>query len=89
MKVFYTCDYCGKRYEKEADCLACEELHREEKARQEKLLADKADRTAEIKEVYSRLMTLISAYNRDYKEPAEVPFMGAMDKVLTSLFRSL
>ena len=89
MKIFYTCEYCGKRYDKEEDCLACEALHLEEKVRQEKLLKEKAARVAEIKETYTNLMKLISAYNQDYKEPAEVPFMGAMDKVLGSLFRAL
>lgn len=88
MKVFYTCDYCGKRYNSEADCLACEELHREEQVRREKLLKEKQARSAEIREKHKELISLISAFNKDYQEPADIPFSGTLDKVLNSLLNT-
>ena len=89
MRIFYTCDYCGKRYNTDAECLACEDTHIKEQARQEELKQQKSARSAEIKAKQKELLALIALYNRDYNEPAEIPFSGALDRVLESMIRSL
>ena len=89
MQIFYTCDYCGKRYKTEAECLACEDVHIKEQARQEELKHQKSARTAEIKAKQKELFALIAQYNRDYHEPAEVPYSGALERVLESMIRSI
>lgn len=85
-KVFYVCSECGKRFDNEADACACEKKHEEENLRKKKLAADKTRRADAIKEHYKSVMQEIEEYNKDYNEPAEIPFITTWSKLFDSLF---
>lgn len=85
-KIVYICSECGKRFDNEADAIACEKAHEEERARKLKLKDEKETRAKHIKEAYKALMKDIEAYNKDYNEPAQIPFTSTFAKLFDSLF---
>ena len=85
-KVVYICSECGKRFDKEADAIACEMAHKAEKARTAKLSEEKEARAKHIKETYKSLMQEIKSYNEDYNEPAQIPFTSTFSKLFDSVF---
>ena len=85
-KVVSICSECGKRFDKEANAVACEMAHEAEKARKAKLNEEKEARAKHIKESYKSLMQEIKSYNEDYSEPAQIPFTSTFSKLFDSLF---
>lgn len=85
-KVVYICSECGKRFDKEANAIACERAHEAEKARKAKLSEEKEVRAKHIKETYKSLMQEIKSYNEDYNEPAQIPFTSTFSKLFDNLF---
>lgn len=86
-KIVYMCSECGKRFDDEAGALACEKAHKEERARRQKLQDEKESRAKSIKEAYRKLIKDIEAYNKDYNEPAEIPFTSTFAKLFDSVFK--
>lgn len=86
-KIIYVCSDCGKSYSSEAEALACEKAHDNERKRKEKLQAEKKARLEAIRAQYEKLLTDIHQFNEDYAEPATVSYTGALNKVLDSFFK--
>lgn len=86
-KVLFECNDCGKFYGSEAEALACEEAHDNERKRKEKLKAEKEARLEAIRAQYEKLLSDVRKFNEDYSEPATMSYTGALDKVLDSFFK--
>lgn len=64
--MLYCCETCGEKFISEEKALECEQIHREEKARQEELAKEKEVRFAEIETDWNNLFKKISDYQDDY-----------------------
>ena len=71
----YCCETCGKIFDTVQECEDCENKHREEFERKERLKNEKLTRKKEVEEAYNKYAELIKKYNEDYnnqKEPKDI-----------------
>jgi sulfur relay (sulfurtransferase) DsrC/TusE family protein len=63
----YSCENCGKTFDKEEQALACESAHKEKELAAEKLAKEKQARIKEITDAQKRVTEMINKYYADYK----------------------
>ena len=66
--MLYCCEVCGKKFNTGEQALGCERVHSEERARREKLVKLKDEKTKEILNDYERLVKKYKQYFKDYGE---------------------
>ena len=64
----YICETCGKVFDSEDKCVACEKAHREEQERKTKLRAEKEKKIKEVDEAYKNANELRDKLIKDYPE---------------------
>lgn len=74
MKIYYTCEICGKKHDNEEAALACEKQHEEAALKSKRLAAEQEKRRCEVDQAYKRYCDLVSAYNKDYRVQPIVRF---------------
>ncbi|MDE6149961.1 MAG: hypothetical protein K2F81_07700 [Ruminococcus sp.] len=63
----YYCEKCGKTYDNQDACFACEKKHQEEAERQQVLKEEKEARWKEVEEAINKAQGLFDQYLKDYK----------------------
>lgn len=73
----YICETCGKVFDSEDKCVACEKVHREEQERKVKLKAEKEKRVKEVNDAYKNANELRNKLIKDYPETYDL-FSGVI-----------
>lgn len=66
MKNCYRCETCGRVFENEEECIACENKHNIENERKENLRKNREKRWQEVIEAYQNADKLLNKFNDDY-----------------------